>query len=73
MSATFLPVPEENEQLRAKLAEMVALLEQQNAALISLTQEQDGLAAERDHFKAAYEEAEADRQRRVFRRNDGFR
>jgi transposase len=63
MPAAFLPAPEENEQLRAKLAEMAALLEQQNAALISLTQERDELAAERDHFKAAYEEAEADRQR----------
>jgi transposase len=42
---------------------MAAVVERQNSALASLVLERDGLAAERDHFKAAYEEAEAERRR----------
>jgi Asp-tRNA(Asn)/Glu-tRNA(Gln) amidotransferase B subunit len=56
MSAVSPPTPEDPEQLRARLAEMTALVERQNSVLLSLT-------AERDHFRAAYEEAEAERQK----------
>lgn len=44
------------DQLLAKLVEMAAVMEQKESALLSLQ-------AERDHFKAAYEEAEAERKR----------
>jgi transposase len=63
MSAAFPPFPEDSDPLRARLAAMAALLERQNSVLVSLMLERDGLAAERDHFRAAYEEAEAERRR----------
>jgi chromosome segregation ATPase len=63
MSADPAPRQEDSERLRTQLAEMMAQVEQQNSALLSLTLERDELAAERDHFKAAYEEAEAERRR----------
>jgi len=56
-------IPEDLDQLRAKLSEMASLIEQQDSALVSLQKERDALEAERDHFKVAYEEAEAERQR----------
>jgi transposase len=63
MSADPAASQEDSERLRTQLAEMMARLEQQNSALWSLTLERNGLGAERDHFKAAYEEAEAERRR----------
>src|SRR3954465_1192771 len=57
------PFPEDPDPLRAKLIDTIVLLERQNSVLVSLILERDGLAAERDHFKAAYEEAEAERRR----------
>jgi transposase len=44
------------DQLNARLIEMEALVERQRAAL-------NALEAERDHFKGAFEEADAERQR----------
>jgi transposase len=44
------------DQLKARLIEMGALVERQRAAL-------NALEAERDHFKGAFEEADAERQR----------
>src|SRR3954466_6052317 len=44
------------DQLKARLIEMEALVERQRAAL-------NALEAERDHFKGAFEEADAERQR----------
>jgi transposase len=44
------------DQLKARLVEMGALVERQRAAL-------NALEAERDHFKGAFEEADAERQR----------
>src|SRR5512135_3396211 len=77
-------IPEDPDQLRAKLAEMTALVERQGSVLASLQEERDSaiserdrLKEERDHFKAAYEEAEAERQRldeflqQVLRRQSG--
>lgn len=63
MFAAFPPFLEDPDQLRTRLAEMAAVVERQNSALASLVLERDGFAAERDHFKVAYEEAEAERRR----------
>jgi transposase len=63
MFADPSPFPEDPDPLRAKLIDTIVLLERQNSVLVSLMLERDGLAAERDHFKVAYEEAEAERRR----------
>ena len=47
-------LPQDPDQLRAKLMEMMAALEQKDAA-------NNALRDERDNFKAAYEEAETER------------
>ena len=49
-------LPQDPNQLRAQLIAMASALNAAEAALIALN-------GERDHFKAAYEEAEAERQR----------
>lgn len=61
-------LPKDPDQLRTMLMDMVfasqqqkALLEQRETALASLILDRDATAAERDHFKDAYEEAEAER------------
>ena len=47
----------------AKLIEMEGVIERQKATLNSLDDERNGLRNERDHFKGAFEEADAERQR----------
>jgi transposase len=42
---------------------MEGVIEQQNVALNALDDERNGLKSERDHFKGAFEEADAERQR----------
>jgi len=63
-------LPKDPDQLRAMLIAMAralghkeSLLEQHGAALASLILDRDAAIAERDHFKVAYEEAEAERRR----------
>ncbi len=63
MSRDPAAITEDDDQLRAKLAAMIALVQQKETAFSALQGERDRLEAERDHFKGAYEEAEAERQR----------
>jgi transposase len=51
------------DQLLAKLIEMEGVIKQQKVALNALNDERNGLKSERDHFKGAFEEADAERQR----------
>jgi len=51
------------DQLLARLIEMEGVIEQQKVALNALDDERNGLKSERDHFKGAFEEADAERQR----------
>jgi transposase len=70
MSVDLANLPQEPDQLRLKLVEMAALLEQKEGAINTLCHERDHLKtayekaeAERSHLKVAYEEAEAERRR----------
>jgi hypothetical protein len=47
------------DQLLASLIEMEGVIEQQKVALNALDDERNGLKIERDHFKGAFEEADA--------------
>ena len=51
------------DQLLARLIEMEGVIERQKATLNALDDERNGLKNERDHFKSAFEEADAERQR----------
>src|SRR5918994_5451155 len=51
------------DQLLARLIEMEGVIERQKVALNALDDERSGLKSERDHFKSAFEEADAERQR----------
>ena len=51
------------DQLLARLIEMEGVIERQKVALNALDDERSGLKSERDHFKGAFEEADAERQR----------
>ena len=51
------------DQLLARLIEMEGVIERQKIALNALDDERNGLKSERDHFKGAFEEADAERQR----------
>jgi transposase len=59
-SAITPPTPD---QLLAKLVEMEAIIEQQKVVLNALESECEGLKSQCDHFKGAFEEADAERQR----------
>ena len=56
-------LPKDTDQLRAMLIEMSFELDRQNSALISSISDRDAAITERDHFKSAYEEADAERRR----------
>jgi predicted nucleic acid-binding Zn-ribbon protein len=51
------------DQLLARLIEMEGVIEQQKVALNAFDDERNDLKSERDHFKGAFEEADAERQR----------
>src|ERR687890_290766 len=51
------------DQLLARLIEMEGVIEQQKVALNAFNDERNDLKSERDHFKGAFEEADAERQR----------
>jgi transposase len=51
------------DQLLARLIEMEGVIERQKVALNALDDERNDLKSERDHFKGAFEEADAERQR----------
>src|SRR3954463_1752408 len=63
MSTEPAPTHLNPDQLLARLIEMEGVIEQQNVALNALDDERNGLKSERDHFKGAFEEADAERQR----------
>jgi transposase len=70
MLADLANLSQDPDQLRLKLTEMAALLEQKEEAINTLCHERDHLKtayekaeAERSHLKVAYEEAEAERRR----------
>jgi transposase len=51
------------DQLLARLIEMEGVIERQQVTLNALDDERNGLKNERDHFRSAFEEADAERQR----------
>src|SRR5687768_17898637 len=59
MSTDPAPAPLNPDQLLAKLIEMEGVIERQKATLNALDDERNGLRNERDHFKGAFEEADA--------------
>jgi chromosome segregation ATPase len=61
MSVDLATLPQAPDQLRLKLTEMAALLEQKEGAINTLREERNGIALERDHLKAAYEKADVER------------
>src|SRR3954453_9300688 len=63
MSTDHAPKTLNPDQLLARLIEMEGVVERQKAALNALDDERNGLKSERDHFKGAFEEADAERQR----------
>src|SRR3954467_15552645 len=63
MSTEPAPTHLNPDQLLARLIEMEGVIERQNVALNALDDERNGLKSERDHFKGAFEEADAERQR----------
>ena len=63
MSKEPAPAPLNPDQLVARLIEMESVIERQKIALNALDDERNGLKSERDHFKSAFEEADAERQR----------
>src|SRR4051794_5692757 len=63
MSTEPAPAHLNPDQLLAKLIEMEGVIERQKVALNALDDERSGLKSERDHFKSAFEEADAERQR----------
>src|SRR5919107_2448698 len=63
MSTDAAPTPLNPDQLLARLIEMEGVIERQKVALNALDDERNGLKSERDHFKGAFEEADAERQR----------
>src|SRR4051812_46996733 len=63
MSTEPAPSPLNPDQLLARLIEMEGVIERQKVALNALDDERNGLKSERDHFKGAFEEADAECQR----------
>src|SRR3954466_12988802 len=63
MSTEPAPAHLNPDQLLAKLIEMEGVIERQKVTLNALDDERNGLKNERDHFKSAFEEADAERQR----------
>src|SRR5215213_4457433 len=63
MTIDLALTPLNPDQLLAKLIEMEGVIERQKATLNTLDDERNGLKSERDHFKGAFEEADAERQR----------
>ena len=63
MSTEPAPAHLNPDQLLARLIEMEGVIERQKVALNALDDERNGLKSERDHFKGAFEEADAERQR----------
>src|ERR671920_936698 len=63
MSTDAAPTPLNPDQLLARLIEMEGVIERQKVALNALDDERNGLKSERDHFKGAFEETDAERQR----------
>src|SRR5687767_3314208 len=63
MSTEPAPAHLNPDQLLARLIEMEGVIERQKIALNALDDERNGLKSERDHFKGAFEETDAERQR----------
>src|SRR5918995_1552035 len=63
MSTEPAPAHLNPDQLLARLIEMEGVVERQKVTLNALDHERNGLRNERDHFKGAFEEADAERQR----------
>jgi transposase len=63
MSTDPALTPLNPDQLLAKLIEMEGVVERQKIALNAFDDERNSLKSERDHFKGAFEEADAERQR----------
>src|SRR3954464_6026124 len=63
MSPEPAPTHLNPDQPLGRLVEMGGVIEQQNVPLNALDDERNGLKSERDHFKGAFEEADAERQR----------
>src|SRR3954452_1556565 len=59
MSTDPDPTPFNPDQILARLIEMEGVIERQKATLNALDDERNGLKSERDHFKGAFEEADA--------------
>src|SRR3954465_296759 len=59
MSTDPDPTPFNPDQILARLIEMEGVIERQKATLNALDDERNGLKNERDHFKGAFEEADA--------------
>src|SRR3954469_16988810 len=63
MSTDPDPTPFNPDQILARLIEMEGVIERQKVTLNALDDERNGLKNERDHFKSAFEEADAERRR----------
>ena len=59
MSTDPAPTHLNPDQILARLIEMEGVIERQKATLNALDDERNGLKNERDHFKSAFEEADA--------------